>query len=99
VDSSVTLVHLDTLGWPLLGFADATVAWFTFPSSLIPVCCDFLERNSLNKSMWCSSSYLLLLQTEVSWQTLAFSSGLNHYWWFLNGVYKWIELLLLIHVT
>lgn len=58
--------------------------WFTLPLSPIIICCDFVEKNSPKNFSWYSGSFLLLLQTQPSWQSLQFSSGSNWCCWFEN---------------
>jgi len=43
--------------------------------------------------------FLQLLLTWADWQSLTVSSGSNYHGWFVNGVFKWIYLMLLIRVT
>ena len=82
----------------LLIFANSAV-WYYFasPSLLIIVHCDFVERNTPKNFLWYSSGFSLSLGPD--WQNLMASSGLNCHCWFVNGDFKWIELLLLIFMS
>jgi len=74
--------------------------WFTFPSSLTIVCHDFVERKAQENFLWrhCGG-FSLPPWTQANWKSSAISSGLNCPWWFVNGVCKWIDLPLQIHVN
>ena len=98
----VVLVHLATLCWLSLGFAEARLCWW---------CCVILVHLAIDHSlMWLCRvkhtkeivvfwHFLPLLQSWTNWQSLVVSSGSNCHCWFVNSVCEWIELLLMIGVN
>jgi hypothetical protein len=68
-------------------------------SLLIIIGYDFAERNSPENFWWCLGRFWLLLRVQAIWESQSISSGLNYLCSFVKGVFKGIELSLLIHVS
>ena len=69
------------------------------PVMLIFACHDVIDNNSPKNFSWYSNHFLSLWWTWEDWQSFLVSSGANCCCWFVNGVCKWIEILLLICVN
>ena len=86
----MVLVHLATLCWSSLGFADTDLNWghcgIGSPCPLcllIIICHDFLESKMYQRTWWYCSGFLPLLWTQANWQSLEVSSRSNCSCWFV----------------